>query len=761
MSRLQKLLGTLFEVAELKRLLATTDAYNLVDDIPTTVSPAAFFSEVTAALERRGLVDGDFFDLLLQTRPFRADEIWSVRSEWPGQEAASRLKEPPPSGPFVGRQSILATLEIRLAESPLVVLCGLRGIGTTRIAREYLKRLDARYQVTCELRGDSHPMFTMELARLARTLGLQGSRSLDDDRVARVARTWLKTHDRWLLLVDHVKDREVLGELLELRRGRVLVTSPRTGWEGWNVFPDDRIQVGQLTPDEAVEMLTALALRGDPDDLTALASDLGHIPLALTQAATSIRYLNLSVREYLAQLRSAAPRLLALGQAPDDTVKRTVLIAWDAVLAGLRAPARRLAHALAFLDASGVPRQPLHRHGEQLGVPDLHEPIAELAEVCLLSVVDRAGRSAITMHDLVQTVLRATMSDVERDSAARGALAWVDASFGFDGGIHADAGDPGTPEQVLAIAEHPACLAAAPELAAKLFIRAAEYYQLRGIQSAARALAGHAVRIATSLARAAPQDSARREALAAAWIRRGGIETCFAADDEALCCFDEARRHLDTRSPRLLAIVSMHEARIRRRRKQLTPARDLLGSAASLLLDPAIDPDTGRHDRSILATDLADLARATGDLEQAERHLEEALQLRAALAGSAGPLDRAANLDLSLALADLGQLAVHQGQWQPALVWFTRENTLLDALLRAYPGDARISASLTLCCVRTADVLHALGRATEATAALLVARALAMPTLAANPATADSARLDQLLLQVEHTLANIRLKRRF
>jgi len=108
--------------------------------------------------------------------------------------------------------------------------------------------------------------------------------------------------------------------------GRTVVTTRRRD----AALPGHPIDIGLFTKGEAADYLRAkLAARGrhdDPAQVAALARDLGHLPLALAQAATYLLDLHLDCATYRARLADRARTLPDLvpeeGSLPDATAPR-------------------------------------------------------------------------------------------------------------------------------------------------------------------------------------------------------------------------------------------------------------------------------------------------------------------------------------------------------------------------------------------------------------------------------------------------------
>lgn len=96
---LERLLLSLFDLAELRRFFREHGlAPDLELQIPTSLGPALFVGDLVSGLDRRGLVDSAFFEMLRQARPQRSAEIAGVFSTW---EISQSDQRPAPSTVWV------------------------------------------------------------------------------------------------------------------------------------------------------------------------------------------------------------------------------------------------------------------------------------------------------------------------------------------------------------------------------------------------------------------------------------------------------------------------------------------------------------------------------------------------------------------------------------------------------------------------------------------------------------------------------------
>ncbi|MFE1444394.1 tetratricopeptide repeat protein [Streptomyces sp. NPDC058739] len=338
------------------------------------------------------------------------------------------------------------------------VLSGMGGVGKTQLAAEYARtawnhgsgdRLDVLVWVTAGSRTaivDAYGQAGVELC---------GAAPDNPKQAADTFLAWLTpktgaTPCRWLIVLDDVADPDDLRGMWPPAspHGTTLVTTRRRdaalGGEGRH-----RIEVGLFSPGEALAYLTAaLAGHGRTEpaaQLGALAAELGHLPLALAQAAAYLIDSGETVTSYRALLADRSTPLAdtAPDRLPDDQT-HPLAAAWALSLdradtlapAGLARPMLRLA---SLLDANGIPQTVLTSapslthlaaHRTRTGPTPAEEPnplserdaVRALRALHRLHLIDHTPgtpHQAVRVHQLIQRTTRDTLTPTERDQLAR------------------------------------------------------------------------------------------------------------------------------------------------------------------------------------------------------------------------------------------------------------------------------------------------------------------------------------------------------
>ncbi|MFF1906253.1 NB-ARC domain-containing protein [Kitasatospora sp. NPDC058218] len=286
--------------------------------------------------------------------------------------------------------------------SRAVVLSGMGGTGKTQLAAHHAHtQLRAGHvDLLVWATATSRPAVRQAYAQAAVQLGL--SETGDAERFL----AWLNTTDRrWLVVLDDLQDPADLRGLWPpiTGRGRTVATTRRRD-PALRTADRGVIHVELFSPEESSAYLAArLDLHGltGPDvELAGLAADLGHLPLALAQAAAYLVDLadtGLTVAAYRARLRERRP-LAELGPdrgaLPDDqqatlaAVLALLLERADAATAGLATPVLQLASVFA---PDGVPVSVLTAEGACDYLADTGRTVTAATVAGALRTVHRLG----------------------------------------------------------------------------------------------------------------------------------------------------------------------------------------------------------------------------------------------------------------------------------------------------------------------------------------------------------------------------------
>ena len=266
-----------------------------------------------------------------------------------------------------------------------VVVCGMRGVGKSQLAAAYYRECEkSGWSLVAWMDASSREALVAGLAGLAVDMGIDDGKGDPDAAACRCVNRLNSGEGDRLLVFDNVDDFDDLAGLVPRSDGlRVLVTTTVAS-------PGDSagclIAVGAFMRPQSVDFIRERTGVDDTDGAARLAEALGDLPVALAQAAATVK-LNgyATLDEYLAELSEyrldeVVARLP--GDNYPDLVHAALRKAYESALDILAdkdrssgeedlprvgAASVQLA-ALALLAPSGVPRPWLHRIGTRMPI---------------------------------------------------------------------------------------------------------------------------------------------------------------------------------------------------------------------------------------------------------------------------------------------------------------------------------------------------------------------------------------------------------
>jgi tetratricopeptide (TPR) repeat protein len=306
---------------------------------------------------------------------------------------------------FVGRASELDRLDAALAvpgQTVVQAVHGLGGIGKSTLAAHWAATRAHGHAPIRWINADSEASIQKGLADLATALQPALAEALPAEMLSERAMQWLATHTGWLLILDNVNDPADIAPLLARpATGCFLITSRLAA--PWR-YATTVIRLDILDKAESLDLLTRITTAAgslDLDGAADLCAELGHLPLAIEQAAAYLVQTRITPRSYLALLANYPAEMFS--QAAEGTAaERTIARIWRASMDKLADTplAGDILRILAWYGPEPLPRRVLD---VLPGSPYVQHAIGRLAAYHLI-IVDS---NTLTVHRLVQAVSRA------------------------------------------------------------------------------------------------------------------------------------------------------------------------------------------------------------------------------------------------------------------------------------------------------------------------------------------------------------------
>jgi tetratricopeptide (TPR) repeat protein len=317
-----------------------------------------------------------------------------------------------------------------LSDDPVCVVTGQRGVGKTQVAAAYARERVRDGWLVAWIGAATEDQIKAGMVELGDRLGLHRSEDSTDVIATRVRNHLQSRSAPALLVFDNVVSLDSVHSYLPSAGAvQVVMTSTVRG-----------SQIGREVPVEVFDPETSLRFLRDAtgldDDVAAaeLARELGHLPLALAQAAARIKAARWTCAKYLENFRRF-PAAKYLSRRDGDPYPQG---AATSILMALEPfQDSELVELLSVLSPEGVSRQLLAEDGD-----DVDDELTRLREA---SLVDFAGDSSVLMHRLVQRVIRDRRQEIDTGSggvelASRLLLhrvrsisdPWEDRHFGYE-----------------------------------------------------------------------------------------------------------------------------------------------------------------------------------------------------------------------------------------------------------------------------------------------------------------------------------------
>lgn len=355
---------------------------------------------------------------------------------------------------FTGRDEVLQDIHVRLHNNPshatglsCCLLSGLGGIGKTQTALEYAYRHPYDYSALFWINSSTYETLIASCTAIAEQLPYMKQFTRNQNQLVATIKLWLREHRGWLLILDNVEDLALVQDFLTMvRNGSLLLTSRQRTLSG-------RVPAILLQPMWAEEGAFLLLRRAQylvshvSDDRARahdfalanhIATMMDGLPLALDQAGAYIEETQSNLADFLSLLQHHPIALLGERDSHADhpfSVTQTFVLAFEQLCREDQVAADLLT-LCCFFAPEQIPEESICQDAHHLGQPlagVFADPLqfnAALRHLLAYALLQRNPETkTLSMHRLVQIVLRQRLDPCARRYWARQALRLISASI--------------------------------------------------------------------------------------------------------------------------------------------------------------------------------------------------------------------------------------------------------------------------------------------------------------------------------------------
>jgi tetratricopeptide (TPR) repeat protein len=335
---------------------------------------------------------------------------------------------------FTGRKELLDTFFGKLNEiiprshNHRLALYGLGGVGKTQLALQYAYTYKANYDAIYWISAVNQASLLSGLREVGKRTGCL----LNVDSAEKGVVSWLNQQDRWLLILDNLDDATVVDGFLPdtSPNQHTLITTrnPNT-----DEIPAEGLEISVLQLQDAIDLLYLRSkvprisqIPNGEAEATKIVQELGLLPLAVEQAAAYIREVSKDIFKFLPSYQKNRQRYHRRIPRGNWKYQNSIATTWRLSFERVEQnniAAAQLLRLLSFLNPDGILTEFLETGKEGLST-DLLDTIADsdkfdeaLSELERWSIIrrepDEAGGQRITIHRLVQAVIKDEMTEAD------------------------------------------------------------------------------------------------------------------------------------------------------------------------------------------------------------------------------------------------------------------------------------------------------------------------------------------------------------
>ncbi len=340
--------------------------------------------------------------------------------------------------PQSGKVLLLANFKAALTQPQAI--SGLGGIGKTQMAVEYTYRYRDTYRDIFWIEAETREEIISGFVTIANLLRFPKMENPDQRLVITAIKRWLEIHIDWLLILDNADDLAMVADFLPaINNGHILLTT-RAQVMGEIA---EGIMIEKMSDEEgALLLLRRAKMPAATPEEKALAREisaaLDGLPLALDQAGAYIEETRCSLSDYLTIYQRRQSTLLGRRGGLAPTHPQSVAATWSLSFQKIERAnpvAADLLRLCAFFAPDAIPSEviidgtaEMNRMFRSVMADPLHLNTA-IGELLKYSLIRRNPDQTLTIHRLVQAVLKENMNKRLQRTWAKRAITAVNRVF--------------------------------------------------------------------------------------------------------------------------------------------------------------------------------------------------------------------------------------------------------------------------------------------------------------------------------------------
>lgn len=327
---------------------------------------------------------------------------------------------------FIKREKLIKRINKYFEQSQenqntILYICGLSGIGKSEQVKYHYLYPNKPYRFRIWFDANNTDNLYSQYIELAKLNGIKfNENNILKDQVI-LAKKWIESQNRFLLVYDNVINNQQIRDLLPQRGHHdIIITTRNNCWISCNKLKFNN-KFGVMNMKESIELIHKIAgLQSETSNLKILIEKLGYMPLALTQAAAYIGETNSTIENYL-KLYSEFQHILLNYKDLSNNPKHE--LAWTTFDHDLKEIEQKCPHAIialkqvSWFNSEVIPGEILEKMvncTDDYYVDLLWDDIKECFSEYSLMYITRE-KYEFTMHPIIRDIIRSKQTEIERN----------------------------------------------------------------------------------------------------------------------------------------------------------------------------------------------------------------------------------------------------------------------------------------------------------------------------------------------------------